>query len=107
MDEPELCALLGNLLENAVEACRVVQDEMAAYIRLHIRLDGNLLSITVDNTCPVPPAEQDGRLLSSRHEGYGVGTRSVRSVAEKHHGSARFEWRDGEFFASVLLQLMD
>lgn len=107
MDEPELCALLGNLLENAVEACRVIQDEMAAYIRLHIRLDGNLLSITVDNTCPVPLAEQDGRLLSTRHEGYGVGTQSVRSVAEKHHGSARFEWVGGEFFASVLLQLMD
>lgn len=106
MDEPELCALLGNLLENAVEACRGLQDEMAAFIRLHIRLDGSLLSITVDNTCSVPPVEQEGRLLSTRHEGYGVGTQSVRSTAERHHGSARFEWVDGEFCASVLLQLL-
>lgn len=54
LDEPELCALMGNLLENAVEACRGIQDEMAAFIRLHILLDGSRLTITVDNTCPVP-----------------------------------------------------
>lgn len=107
LDEPELCALMGNLLENAVEACRGIQDEMAAFIRLHILLDGSRLTITVDNTCPVPPVEQDGRLLSTRHEGYGVGTQSVRSIAEKHHGLACFEWVDGEFRASVLLQLLD
>lgn len=105
MDEPELCALLGNLLENAVDACRGLPDHITALIRMHMRLDGNLLSITVDNTCPAAPAEQDGRLLSSRHEGYGVGTQSVRSVAERHHGLARFEWVDGEFRASVLLRL--
>lgn len=107
LDEPELCALMGNLLENAAEACRGIRDDMAAFIRLHILLDGSLLTITVDNTCPVPPVEQDGRLLSTRHEGYGVGTQSVRSIAEKHHGLACFEWVDGEFRASVLLQLLD
>ncbi|WP_373264398.1 ATP-binding protein [Hungatella hathewayi] len=103
MDEPELCALLGNLLENAVYACRGLSDDTAAFIRLHMRMDSCLLSITVDNTCPTAPIEQEGLLFSTRHEGYGVGTQSVRSVAERHQGFAQFEWVDGEFHASVLL----
>ncbi len=104
MDEPELCALLGNLLENALYACQGLPDGILAFIRLHMRLDNNLLSITVDNPCPTAPPEQNGQLLSTRHEGYGIGTQSVRSAAEKHQGLAQFEWVDGEFRASVLLQ---
>ena len=106
MDEPEFCALLGNLLENAVDACREFGGDISTYIRLHILLDDKLLSITVDNTCLTKPQEQDGRLLSTKREGYGIGTQSVRSIAEKYHGSAEFECADGEFLASVFLQLL-
>ena len=105
MDEPEFCALLGNLLANAVESCREIQDDIASFIRLHILLDGKLLTLTVDNTCLSKPQEQNGRLLSTRHEGYGIGTQSVLSIAEKYRGSAVFAWEDGEFRASVFLQI--
>ena len=104
MEEPEFCALLGNLLENAVEACRALQDDVAPFIRLHILQEPGLLSITADNTCLAAPAEQNGFLVSTRHEGLGIGTQSIRTIAEAHHGLAQFEWMENEFRASVLLK---
>ena len=103
MEEPEFCTLLGNLLENAVDACRDLKDKDKPFIRLHILLERNMLSLTVDNTCPQEPEKRNGRLWSAKHSGEGIGTQSIRSIAEKHHGSAVFEWVEGEFRASVLL----
>lgn len=100
--EPELCVLLGNLLKNAVEACAA--QEKKGVIQVHIlQTAPTLLTITVDNTCPKPPVWEGGRLRSGKREGFGIGTESVRHTAERYNGDARFEWRDGMFYASVLL----
>lgn len=59
VSEPELCALLRNFLEN-----------------------------TADNSCGKEPVWEDERLLSSKHEGFGLGTRVVREMAERCGGTA-------------------
>jgi len=101
VSEPEVCALLGNLLENAVEACQDFAG--AAYIRVCGQCEGSRVVLTVDNTCAVPPRQENGRFLSSKHEGFGTGTCSVKMAAERCGGGADFAFRDGMFFASVLL----
>lgn len=101
--EPELCVLLGNLLENALEACSLDLGENPK-IRVCARQTGkSILSIAVDNTCSAPPTDNNGMLLSSKHPGPGIGTESVRITAERYNGDARFEWKDGVFYASVML----
>lgn len=100
--EPEFCVLLSNLLENAVEACQ----KQAGSSQIHVRLlqtCPSLLSLTVDNTCPEPPKWQNNSLHSSKHNGTGIGTRSVKNIAARYHGDARFEWKNGMFYVSVLL----
>jgi len=102
VSEPELCALLGNLLENALDACRAVT-KAVPFIRIGGYVDGNHIVLTVDNSCAEEPVEENGRFLSGKHAGYGIGTFSVRSVAERTGGTAEFSCRDGVFYASVLL----
>ena len=102
VSEPELCALLGNLLENALDACREVT-KTTPFIRLGGYVDGNHVVLTVDNSCANAPVEDNGRFLSNKHPGYGVGTFSVRSTAERTGGTAEFSCKDGIFYASVLL----
>lgn len=131
--EPEFCVLLGNLLENALDACSMLDsctvpkgnnpDEiytqpeqntdvtevvsnaaLPCFIRVNARQTGNsMLSLTVDNTCELPPKMEGGQFCSSKHEGFGMGTVSVRLLAKRYHGDARFEWKDGVFYASVML----
>ncbi|MCD7745154.1 MAG: GHKL domain-containing protein [Lachnospiraceae bacterium] len=103
VSEPEFCSMIGNLLENALLACRD-DTETAPFIRVLAKLDHQRLLLTVDNTAVREPAAKYGRFLSSRHEGYGLGTASVRAIAQKHHGQADYRWENGIFYASILMR---
>lgn len=120
--EPEFCVLLGNLLENALDACsetkntqelpenygtaekKPVSPDSPCFIRVNARQKGeSMLSLTVDNTCPCPPEMEGEQIRSSKHEGFGIGTLSVQMIAKRYHGDARLEWKDGVFYASIML----
>ncbi|MCD8231816.1 MAG: ATP-binding protein [Clostridiales bacterium] len=102
VSDPDFCSILGNLLENALTACLAAL-EMNPFIRLRARTDKNQIILTLDNTCAAPPQMEGEAFCSTKHEGMGIGTASIRSVAEKYHGSAQFRYEDHVFFASVLL----
>ena len=102
INEPEICALLGNLLENAVDACREARCP-APFIRGRGAWEDGHIVFTVDNSCEQEPAWKDGRLLSSKRGGFGTGTRTIQRAAERCGGMARFTYKDGVFYASVLL----
>lgn len=100
--EAELCVLLGNLLENAVDACTDGPVEGNIQVRM-LQSGSSVLSLAVDNPCPRPPAWFESKLRSAKHAGFGMGTQSVKNIAARHHGDARFQWKDGVFYASVML----
>lgn len=102
--EPDVCVVIGNLLENAQEACT---GQKEPYIRAVTRLNGSRgLTILVDNTAPTPPSvREDGSLQSSKGANHGIGTQSVRYIAQEYGGTADFKWKDGMFLASVFLNL--
>lgn len=100
--EPEFCVLLGNLLENALEACAELQGKK--YVRVSAIQTGNsMLSLTVDNTSAKPPVVEMGKFRSSKRDGFGIGIESARTIAEHYNGDARFQWKEGVFYASVML----
>ena len=99
---PDLAVLFGNLLENALTAC---MQEASPRIVVRITADAHTLCAAVDNTFTGAVRRTTGGFLSTKHAGLGLGTASVRSIAEKYHGVCRLEPRDGMFCASVLLEL--
>lgn len=105
--ETEFCVLLGNLLENALDACQTGRSESETaqpFIRVcAIQTGTSTLSITVDNTSAFKPTWINEKLVSTKAAGSGIGTESIRMIAEQYRGDARFEWRDGVFYASVML----
>ena len=46
---------------------------------------------------------QDGKPLSSKRNGVGIGTVSIQDIARRYHGSARFEYREHVFYTSVIM----
>ncbi|MCD8018934.1 MAG: GHKL domain-containing protein [Clostridiales bacterium] len=103
VDESDLCSILGNLLENALTACQKIGQTKAAYIHVLARTKGSFVDLAVDNSCLIEPVMKNGRFLSTHHDGYGVGTVSVRSIAKRYHGSVQFHFEDQVFYASVTL----
>lgn len=103
----DISVLLGNLLENAVDACRR-EPGNGKFIKLRIKQKGaSTLLILVDNTCVSVVSFKDGTPLSSKREGVGIGVASVREIAARYHGTAHFEQREDVFYASVRLMLAD
>lgn len=102
VSEPDLCVVLGNLLENALEAC---SGREGAYVRAAAKLTGaSALAIVVDNSAPeAPKPAPGGGLYSTKHSGEGIGTSSVRQIALQYRGRADFSWSEGSFRASVFL----
>lgn len=100
--EPELCVLLGNLLENAMDAC--MEQKSNRFVKVCIQQKNSaMLTLTVDNSAPKPPVWEKDRLHSTKHSGFGLGTESIRIIAKRYHGEAQFQWKENVFYASVLM----
>lgn len=73
-------------------------------IIVRAELTENSLCVAVDNTYTGTLKHSGtGKLISTKHSGIGLGTQSVKSIAEKYGGVCRFETEDGMFCASVLI----
>lgn len=104
-EEIDLCSLIMNLLDNAIEAC---SGSGGGCVRLGIVADQGALVVTVANpSSQAPTFDGSGRLVTTKGDRgrHGYGTSIIRSVAEKYDGAADFSYEDGEFVARVMLAL--
>ena len=107
--EPDVCILLGNLLENALTACREMTSSKNRYIKIcGLFTPPHTLSFTVDNSFQQQQlfVQNDSPFSASAnydHPGLGLGLSSVQSTAARFKGTAKFETTETEFRASVFL----
>lgn len=102
--EIDLCLVMSNLLENALEAS-LKTDPAKRQVRVQAHLHSDhMVLLTVENTYDGTIREKDGAFLSSKRRGEGVGLQSVRHIAEKNGGYSRFLYGDGRFCANVILR---
>ncbi len=106
VDGTDLCVILGNLLDNALDAVsRLPADERR--INLEIRLEKGLLRILTENPYEGKLREKPGGLLKSSKPGggHGFGLLSVQQAVAKYHGELYLPYDDTVFRACVTLYL--
>lgn len=104
VQEIDLCLVLSNLLENALEAS-LKSEPAKRKIRTQVYLYSKyMVLVTVENTYDGAIKEKNGVFQSSKRRGAGVGIQSVRRIAEKNGGYSRFSYKDGVFCANVMLR---
>lgn len=104
MPEAEMCVLLGNLLENAIEgATTLPEGERSARVICHI--SGDMLCLVVENGFDGRVRRKKEGFLSTKHPGEGYGLHSVRTTVARHRGSMSVETEGGVFRVSLLLNL--
>ena len=100
----DLCSVLSNLLENALEASlRTEPSRRQIKVRACLH-SGHMLLLTVENAFDGVIWEKNGVFLSSKRTGEGIGIQSVRRIADKNGGYSRFLHEDGVFRANVMLR---
>lgn len=100
----DLCLVFGNLIENAIEACRRLDND-GCFIRLSADIRYKTLIITMDNSFDGHFKIRDGKYLSSKRNDFGIGLSSIQSVAQKYGGDTEFVAKNGVFQSSLYFQI--
>lgn len=103
VSDMDLCTVVGNLLDNALEACRSLPAQ-ERFIRVYIRMIKRQLYLSVTNSSG--KVRRLGKVfLSSKGEGHGFGLKSIDRVAQKYGGYVNRQAEDGVFATEVLLPM--
>ena len=100
-----LAVILGNLLDNALEACRGVP-EGQRYIKLDISYVKEMLQICIRNSYHATHRkDSSGRYLTTKKDtlDHGIGLSSVEQAVSCYHGEMTAEGTGNEFRVSVVM----
>ena len=107
VSEADLCAILSNLMENALESC-ARQETGERFVALSIGQKPSMLAIRMENSMAGNVTGSSGVFLSSKARGRkGYGLDSIRAIAGRYYGEADFQ-ADHErnvFISTVILML--
>ena len=102
IDIIDLCTIIANLLDNAIEAYIECNDYD---IRINLDYINNSYRIEISNTIKGSVLSGNKTLKTSKSDtkNHGIGIKSVKSRAEKYNGKTQFTEENGQFVARVWL----
>jgi len=105
IDERDLCVLLGNAVDNAMEAAEPLTENLRdIYVEMEYNL--GILSIQIKNRYQgeLQWLEYGKRLKSKKQEGiHGLGLPSMSKIATKYHGRMDISQNDGFYILNIWL----
>jgi sensor histidine kinase YesM len=105
IQDNDLAVMIGNLVENAIEACDA-QTEGEKKLLICGNIQGNRLLFSIENTYSTPiRQDRSGVFLSSKHTGRGIGLESAKAIAQNHGGELKTTQKDGIFCVMVYIVL--
>ncbi|MCI8926331.1 MAG: GHKL domain-containing protein [Lachnospiraceae bacterium] len=101
--EIDLCIIIGNLFDNAIEACMALPKE-ERMIRVYMEMKNTLLYISFTNSTALKKQKKvNGRFFSSKGEGHGYGLVRIDTIIDRYQGYISRNSEDGAFTTEVLL----
>lgn len=101
----DLCVVVGNLLDNAIEACINIDDEDVRFIRVYIGILKGQLYISISNSTGTDVRKQGSRYLSIKSGKYGFGLQSIDRVVRKYKGYVNRQNEKGVFATEIMLPM--
>lgn len=106
VSDVHLCAIVGNLMDNAIEACeKIPQGTVPRFIRIYIGLFKSQLYISVSNATCEKHRKRLSELVTSKLGEHGFGLRRIDKLAEKYDGYVNRKNEPGIFATEVMLPL--
>ena len=104
IENHDLCIILGNLLDNAIEALEQCRN---GYLGISMKAEAGVLFLQIVNSYTGPLRKQGECILTSKADSqeHGIGLNNVKKIVEKYHGEMHFETEDDLFHAEILLYL--
>lgn len=99
ISELDLCIIIGNLLDNAIDACMELPAE-DRLIRIYMEMKGNYLYLALTNTAGGKKKKHFG---TTKGAGHGLGLSRIDAIVKKYDGYVTRASEDEAFSTEVLL----
>lgn len=105
IEDPDLSVIMGNCLENAVEACLKLPQEQRS-IHVVSLIQGAYFGLTFENSFDGSIVKQGDTFLSIKREGKapGIGLASVSSIVSKYNGSVEISYTEKRFRIALIME---
>ena len=106
IEDMDMIGLVGNLLDNAIEACSRVRYR-ERLIQVKSKQHANIMSIRVRNTKNEyeEPVKNQFRTIKDDTENHGIGMQIIRSIVDKYDGTIQYYDEKTELTILVNLQV--
>lgn len=100
----DLCVVIGNLIDNAVEACEKVDPEHQ-FIRLYIGILRRQLYISVSNATGEAVRKLDEEYITTKRGNHGHGLKRINNIVNKYDGYINRKNEPGVFVTEIMLPI--
>lgn len=105
IEDIDLCVIIGNLIDNAVESCRKMPIDADRFLRIYLCVRRQQLYIAVTNSTGEVIRRLDAEYISSKRGDHGHGLKRIDLVVEKYNGYIRRANEPGVFSTEIMLPL--
>lgn len=104
ISDVDLCVILGNLLDNAIEACRQIAPE-ERWLRLYFDTQGEQIYLSIQNAAKEILDFNERHYISTKRGDHGLGLKRVSLLLEKYQGFLNLQNEPGVFAAEISVPL--
>ena len=105
LTDVELSIVLGNLLDNAIEACREAAGDR--FIRLSLRMKGRMLYFYLLNAAGKKKLKLGSLFKTGKTGAHGFGLHRPETILEKHGGWVKYNSEEGAFTSEFLVPAVE
>ena len=102
----DLNVLLGNLLDNAIDASMQTEDKK---LKITIKLDKGIIFLNICNSCQMIADEKKNFWETTKEDkaNHGIGLKNVRRIVEKYHGDITFFYENNIIQTDVMMYVKE
>lgn len=101
----DLCVLIGNILDNAVEACETIKEKEERFLRVYISILKQQLYISVTNSTKEKVRKFDFEYVTNKRGNHGHGLKRIDNIVNKYQGFINRKNEPGVFVTEIMLPL--
>ena len=105
INEVDICVIIGNLLDNAIEACEKEKEKDKQFIRVYIDILKQQLYIYISNSMANDIQKSGGRYITTKNGSHGFGLLRIDRVVKKYGGYLNRQHEEGVFATEIMLPL--
>lgn len=102
----DLCSIFSNTIDNAVEACRKIQDQNKRYINIKSKVDKGFLVYSIENSKENCLEVNGNKFITDKKEFFmhGYGLDIIRNIVDKYNGTIEIEYEENKFLVFIIIK---